>query len=384
MMIAVNRLTVDWFSFSVRYDDKSSVIPDKALNLEFFCDLLELPKEDFVDVGRVSFYRECHKLEGISINVPFEEKEGSQGYFIVMSGQGCRYYEQACRKDLYTVPADVWRKLFSKLRTLTKHGFAVNIPRFDVAMDDFSGLLQMERLVECVKNGEVCSRFDKKRILDDIETYYKEKVRIQQSYSHGLTGMTLTFGARTSRSMCRFYDKLAEQRMKSFGNEMRMKELGEISHWVRMEFEFHKVNAIAMVNEFIDSEDFTSFFVDYVNGILRFIDRDDCNVSRCTPKQWWTQFLGTVRRLTLSLGEWRPVTRERHLDYVYKNLSGSIYTAINIDGLDSFLEHIIQRASEHLKSKHRALCRGLEFNLKNLCSADLWDYLRPHYKEAFV
>lgn len=373
-----NRLIIDWLSFSVRVEDNAKSRFKGVLNLGYICDLLGLELGDFSLIGKVPYYKECYKCEGISINVPFDGREGTQGYFITMTGSGCRYFEQIQLNTLFKTVDSVWKDFLNKVRSLTKEGLAVNIPRFDNAVDDVDGVLDINRIADSLSSGAVCTRFQRKAKIAGFSTCYEDESRLLSSYRHSILGTTVEFGSRKSRCLCRFYDKLAEQKQKNFSNPEEMEMLEKLNSWVRMEFEFKDESAIAMVNAFCDMDDYGEFFSQYVNGMIRFIKLDDSNISRCTVEPWWLEFLGTASKLSLSIGDYRPVSRARHMAYVYGKLSGVLYTALSIENsIDSFVENVCDFASRKLKPKHRSLCEGFEYNLEKMYSADFWEALRP-------
>jgi len=146
-----------------------------------------------------------------------------------MSGNGCRYYEQV-QKDGNFV--DFWREFFVRLRDLNTQGFRVNASRIDIAVDDYDGMLNMDAIASSANNREFVSQF---------------RTAYEQGYNNILTGegkgRTIYFGTRKSATLCRFYDKLIEQKMKHKNDSDKLKELEKIPHWIRMEFEFKREQA---------------------------------------------------------------------------------------------------------------------------------------------
>lgn len=377
----MNRLILDWLTFSIRPDEKSPVLFPAELDFSFICDLLGLPEYEFVNCGKVKYYKERYECNNISICVPLEHNANRQGYSVTMSGEGCRYYENNAKQGECISTLDLWRLLLCKIRDLTIRGLAVNISRMDIAMDDFSGLLNVSRVADAVRLDEVASRFQSKEIPEGrTDIYQVGHTMITERFYRRIRGLSVSFGSRASRSFCRIYDKKAEQMQKRYTDREAVKVLDAMPHWTRLEMEFKDENAIKMSNALCDENDFPDFFAQYVNGMLRFVDRDDSNVSRCTTKGWWLDFIGTARRTNLSCGDYRPLTRKRHLEYVYKMLSGAVYTAINLDGLDGFLNKVISTALGKLSVKHQKLCAGYENKLDNMDSSGLWDVLKKHFK----
>lgn len=373
----MNRVIVDFLTFSVRIDAKSSINFNSKLNFEYICDFLRIPPSEFSNMGRIKYYKERYECNNISISVPFDGREGVQGYNISMSGNGCRFYEAYTKQGEMIDVYDIWRNLFARLRSLTCLGLSVNISRIDIAVDDFSGALNMDKIINCVERDEIATRFQKKMPFRGNCDMYIAQSSVKTSFFRRIKSSTVEFGSRQSRSFCRIYDKKAEQMQRHYNDEKEFKRLEAIPHWVRLEVEFKDENAIKIVNAFIDQSFFPHFFAGYINNMLRFVDRDDSNVSRCTVQKWWQEFIGTTHKTSMACGDYKPLTRKRHLEYVYKMLSGSIYTAINLEGLDDFLLKVINTAQERLSLKHRKLCGGLEWNINNLCNSSIWQFLRP-------
>lgn len=373
----MNRCIIDFLTFSIRVDNKSPVHFSERLSFDYICNFLRIPVEEFTSMGRVKYYRERYECNNISIAVPYEASESTQGYNVSMSGNGCRFYEAYIKQGEMIDAADIWRHFFSRLRSLTDLGLAVNVSRIDVAIDDFSGSLNIERIVKAIEDDCVATRFQKKAVFNGNCDMYLAQSAVKTSYFKRIRSSTVEFGSRQSRSFCRIYDKRAEQMQKHYNDKEEMKRLQDMPHWVRLEVEFKDENAIKIVNAYIEQKHFPHFFAGYLNNMLRFVTRDDSNISRCSVARWWRDFIGTTFKTSMACGDYKPVTAKRHLEYVHKMLSGSIYTAINLEGIDLFLNRVINRSMSKLSAKHKRLCGYMESELKNLCSADLWGILKP-------
>lgn len=373
----MNRVIIDFLTFSIRVDSKSPVDFKGNLNFDYVCDFLRIPTSEFSNMGRIKYYKERYECNNISVSVPFDGRENSQGYNISMSGNGCRFYETYIKQDEMIDVYDIWRNLFSRLRALTNEGLSINVSRIDIAVDDFSGALDINRIINCIDRDEVATRFQKKVPFRGNCDMYIAQSAVKTSFFRRIRSSTVEFGSRQSRSFCRIYDKKAEQMQKNYNDKTEFARLEAIPHWVRLEVEFKDENAIKIVNAFIEQAFFPHFFAGYINSMLRFVDRDDSNISRCTTQKWWQEFIGTTHKTSMACGDYKPVTRKRHLEYVHKNLFGSIYTAINLEGLDDFLFKVINAANEKLSQKHRKLCSGLEWNIDKLCDSSIWQFLRP-------
>ena len=373
----MNRCIIDFLTFSVRQDSNSKIRFGDKLDFSFICKFLGMSENEFVNMGRIKYYKERYECNNISIAVPFEARETQQGYYISMSGNGCRYYENLIKQGEFIDVRDIWRNFFIRLRGLTEQGLSVNVSRIDIAIDDFSGDLSIPEIIRCIENDCVATRFQKKVAHEGNCDMYIAQTAVKTSFFRRIRSATVEFGSRQSRSFCRIYDKRAEQMQKHYNDKAEFSRLEKMKHWVRLEVEFKEENALKIINAYIEQKHFPHFFASYINGMLRFVKRDDSNISRCSVCDWWARFIGTTHKTTMACGDYKPVTVKRHLDYVHKMLSGAIYTAINCEGLDDLLNHVISRANTKLSVKHQRLCGGFEDDLQNLCSSKLWEILKP-------
>lgn len=361
---------IDYLTFSIKPDVRADTPAkvDKAFLFHF----LNLHDSDFVDIGRKGFYEHCYTSNFINVYQPYIDKASEQGWCVSMSGQGCRYYEDI-QKDGEFV--NFWREFLSRLRDLTYRGYAVNVSRIDIAVDDYDGLLDMDLISKSCNAREFVSQF---------------RTAYEQGYNNILTGegtgRTIYFGTRKSATLCRFYDKLIEQRQKFRNDPDRLKELSKIDHWIRMEFEFKREQAVKIVNIICDADNFGKYYAEIVNAYIRFVNPDDINISRQTMKSWWKRFIGTVRKAKLSVGSFKSFSYERMVKYYDKYLTTTIFTILSRMSLDEFLSRTYNSAVSRLKAKHNAIMSDIKCTY-DLNSAQWWDFLNPvkyNERSAFV
>jgi phage replication initiation protein len=354
------RPMIDYLTMSFKPDMQSSQ-PGKV-DKKFIFDLFSLNPSDFIDIGRKGFYEHCYQCNNISIYEPYPDKASSQGWCVSISGQGLRYYEQI-QKDGEFV--DLWRELFTRFRDLTLRGYSFNVSRLDIAHDDFDGFLDLDLISSSANDREFVSQFR-----SAYEVGYRKMLTGEG------TGRTIYFGNRKSSTFCRFYDKKLEQIQKYKNDREKLKELALIPHWVRMEFEFKREQAMKIVNMICDLDDFPKYYAGVVNSYIRFVDPVDENVTRCPLKSWWKRFIGTVERFNLSVGEYKSFGFARTKSFVEKYVTPMLYTLLSQMDVYEFLNMIRNHGGTRLKSKHKLIIAGLGRDVDE-ASRHIWDFMNP-------
>lgn len=359
-------ITVDYLTFSVRVDELNTC----SLDLSDIFTFLGLDFGDFTNIGSRMHYSKCWiNNDGVSVYEPYSDRFEEMGYCVSMTGTGCRYYESFLNNGKTMGLNLVWRSFFRRLRTLTFKGYRVNVSRIDLAVDDLSEddsyYLDLDEIERCSNNREFVSQF---RNMYNLVS--------KNIMSGNVTGKCLYFGSIKSAVMCRFYDKLAEQRVKYKSNKEHLKKLENIKHWVRMEFVFRRNQAIKIVNAICDSGDFGDYYSKLVNGYLRFVDEDSSNITRRTSKKWWSNFLGTLERCSLSVGNYENYSFSRLVSYLKRSLSTTIFTIMSRMAPDEFFSTVYESANNRLKSKHIRIMNGQEREYM-LRSYELWASLNP-------
>lgn len=190
------------------------------------------------------------------ISVHYNGRE-DMGVWCEMSGQGCRNFE-----DLTTLP-NKWEDLLSFIHTNHLH-----MTRLDVAYDDHTGILDINRIAHDTEKQHFVSRMK-----------YWEVVRSS-------VGLSVQIGSPQSKVLVRIYDKAAERGY----NDGR--------HWVRVELQLRDSRA----EEFSKipmriGEAFAGVLLNY----LRFVEPDetDTNKSRWQTADYWYTLIGDVGRIKI-------------------------------------------------------------------------------------
>lgn len=229
------------------------------------------------------------------ISIHYNGRE-DMGVWCELSGQGCRNFE-----DLTTLPGK-WEDLFAFI-----HSNDLHMTRLDVAFDDHTGILDIERIAQDTENQRYVSRMS-----------WWEVVR-------SCKGISCQIGSPRSKVLVRIYDKAAER------------GFDDGRHWVRVELQLRDSRA----EEFSKipmqiGEAFAGVLLNY----LRFVEPDetDSNKSRWQMTDYWANLVGDIGRIrifTVPGGEYN-VEKCRH--YVFDMAGNAIDAMLQIcDNIDDFL-----------------------------------------------
>lgn len=261
--IQENVVLYDWLTFTSKKHDPWQLV-----------EILGLGHCQWINrVGRYSY------KEGIyfgHIGIYYDGQE-DMGVCVEMSGQGCREFES------YSEMSGKWDDLF---RFILQNDLRVT--RLDVAFDDHTGLLNINRIEEDAKRGLWISKF--------------KKCKIEQEFENGSEWMSksLRFGSKQSRALIRIYDKAVER------------GYTDGRHWVRCEMVLKNERAMAFLDykrEIMDKqgnirlEDVSigEKFCGVLRYYLRFIvpSETDSNKRRWETADYWDEFCCQVEKIRL-------------------------------------------------------------------------------------
>ncbi len=161
--------------------------------------------------------------------------------------------------------------------------------RIDVALDDRSGIIDVDRLYEAVVKGHCVSHFRQSRLIAGLDLG-----------SGSDMGKTLCLGSRQSDSYLRIYDKAAEQ---------RGKERPVDGPWVRWEMEWkaERAHAVGLAVSTLDQEAFQRYIVGVFRTAVDFRDctRDDDPKDRYYAPllPWWKVLTEGMARAKLTVSQ---------------------------------------------------------------------------------
>lgn len=329
----------------------------------------------FYDIGGRMHYAETFLYENIRFYIPYPDEFENMGFCVEMTGQGCRFYEDYMRSQ-YGFEWS-WVSLFKKLKKLVDMGCSVNINRIDFAFDDFDGLLNMNVIENCARNREYVSLF---RSCKKVEEHEKCAFQVNSDFTKFGEGKTVYFGSRKSNTFVRFYDKLVEQK-KHFQTDLeQLEKLNNISHWVRFEIVFKRAVAIKIISAMIklNEHSFNEWLAEIINGYLRFIDIDKNNVSRCTIKKWWIDFLGVVERAKLKCVGISSNAFSRALGWFCHSVAPTLSAIVSNVGYDELHSLITEFGNrERWKQKHFNISQCDNLSEQKYTCSQIWELLVP-------
>jgi phage replication initiation protein len=185
------------------------------------------------------------------------------GIHVLASGQGCG---QLVDEEIVTDFPQFLGELLTR---------GVQFTRVDVALDDRTGVLSMERMRACAQRGQFVSRWRRVQGLWDRERT-RDGCR--------LAGLSLVWGSKHSNGRLHIYDKALKE---GFGGP-----------WVRVELQLHKERAQLLAQAIAEQG------LGVVPGVLRsylvFTQRGRHSQRERWPIQpWWKQFLADSQKVQL-------------------------------------------------------------------------------------
>jgi phage replication initiation protein len=303
------KVLLDWVQFTVFCDDVESVFS-----------VLAMDKGDFVRLDRGLYgYSEQYRQGNI---VVLSKGAPGMGVHVVMSGRGCREYEN--------MQGDNWIEL---IRAVLRSGG--HFTRLDVAIDDRQGYYDLEMVREKVRSGLVRAVFKKSK--DIVERGLRDSA---------VLGETIYFGSRSSSVMVRMYDKA--------------KEKGEDCFWIRTEIEVKKERAQVLASEIVGGRSLGTVIMGVLKRYLNFVEvSSDSNKSRWSVSAWWLNYLGKVGEVRLTVAKVIKTVNDV-ADWIGRQIAPSLAMVNEKFGLGfkSFLDSVILDGRERWKSRHYAMMSG--------------------------
>lgn len=325
---------VDWFEVTFRHE----------FNFEKIIALLGMNLDDFTvrDYGK-HYYRES-AVNG-KIMILWNGSAENMGVHVEMSGQGCRQYE-LIRGESFT-----WSEFFRELLP-----YDIKVSRLDLALDDYSGILNIRRMYNLAKKG--CLLVPRVNVAKYIETIDLK------------TGETLgqTFYIGKANWIVRFYDKLQERLGKGLECEH--------SFWNRYEIEMRNDLATNVFKYLCSEGSEVGYFVK--SFLKTKIDykvkhKTDSNRSRWKTQPFWEKFLNDVEEIEFIKKE-VPYTVEKSFNWVDKQVLGT-YAMLDIAIGDSELLNQYARAVGRQKMDRQKENAIREFKNNEQLQKSLREYM---------
>ncbi|MGB4599741.1 MAG: replication initiation factor domain-containing protein [Trichlorobacter sp.] len=303
-----NRVLLDWVSFTL-----PNPCPENAAKL------MHLDLNAFTELDRGGMgYKKSYRFGNITILC---DGSDSMGCHVSMSGQGCRLYESTGHKN--------WRDLFALVRVMRG-----SFTRLDIAFDTVDSSLQIGKIQEALRNGQVKSIFSKGR-----------EIRSFALGSDGQSdrGNSIYLGSPTSRVQFRIYDKAAEQQVDG--------------SWVRLELQLRKERADLAVDAIISSDEVGLVGTGIINKYLSFINLDDSNRSRCSLLSWWSAWLQHTEKLKLTVAAAKKQVQDliNHIQKQYSATLATISEHLDLKGFSNFIQQTLKMGLPRMSARHRMI-----------------------------
>lgn len=302
-LIKENIVIYDWLSFTSKVHT-----PDELINA------LGLGHVPWTETKGARGYRDRKYFSCISIHYNGRE---DMGVWVEMSGQGCRTFE--------SLSSVGWDNLFKFI-----HDNELHMTRLDVAYDDHTGILPLDRIIEDTRAGMFVSR------MNYWETVLSSK------------GATVQIGSPQSKVLIRIYDKAAER---GYDSDV---------HWIRCEMQLRDGRASEFTKIAMPiGEAFAGVLLNY----LRFVepDAEDSNKSRWPMKDYWANLVGDAQKISIFSVPGMEYNEECCKNYVVNQAGNAIDACLRMYGRVEFCKMIENRQTKHnpkydmIVDAHRAL-----------------------------
>lgn len=294
---------IDWCQITVKGVDVFVIIED----------ILRIPL-NFMELNCKGRGIAGHELIAGFDNIKILKPTGNiqyEGFQILMSGSGCRNYE-----NFLTINQETW---FDFLERVCKYD--VNFPRIDLAIDDRKTYLEIPELIQLTKEGMISSQL--RSISENSSGELSEEAMIHK-------GNTLYLGSSRSDFRLVFYEKGYEQAEK-FGKELD-------TNWNRYELRFRQERANRAVQELINHRDVAQVALSVLNEKVRFLQKPENSTTtrkRLYPTYPpWEEFMQDVGKVRLTMNPQKK-TLERIWHWLTVYVAPSLKMISEIGKLDN-------------------------------------------------
>lgn len=291
-----NNLTalIDWCQITVKDVDLFTVITDI---LKIPLSLMELQNKGKGIAG--------HELVARFDNIKILKPTGKiqyNGFQILMSGSGCRNYE-----NFLVINKETWFDFFARVCQ-----YHVNFPRIDLAIDDHKPYLNIPELIRLTKQGLISSQL--RNYSENASGELSESIPVHK-------GNTLYLGSSNSDFRIVFYEKGYEQ-VEKFGKELDR-------NWNRYELRFRQERANKVAQELIARRDVAEIAMSVLNGKIRFLEQPE-NKSTSRKRLYptyppWKLFMQDIEKIKLTI---QP--QKKTLDSIWNWLESSVAPSLKL------------------------------------------------------
>lgn len=285
---------IDWCQITVKDVDLFTVITDI---LKIPLSLMELQNKGKGIAG--------HELVAGFDNIKILKPTGKMqynGFQILMSGSGCRNYE-----NFLVINKETWFDFFARVCQ-----YHVNFPRIDLAIDDHKPYLNIPELIRLTKQGLISSQL--RNYSENASGELSESIPVHK-------GNTLYLGSSNSDFRIVFYEKGYEQAEK-FGKELD-------PNWNRYELRFRQERANKVVQELIARRDVAEIAMSVLNGKIRFLEQPE-NKSTSRKRLYptyppWELFMQDIEKIKLTI---QP--QKKTLNSIWNWLESSVAPSLKL------------------------------------------------------
>lgn len=309
-----NIILYDWLTFSSAIHDRDSIIEYLGLsNVQWVTEL-----------GSKLKYDERWYFMGISIHFSYPGTHKNPGVCVEMSGQGCRAFETFGNKSF----DDVFKYCLD---------LGLHITRLDVALDDFTGLIDIQEMARAARSFEFRCRCKSVGVIFECP---------DQDSEH--KALTVNHGSRSSKTFIRCYDKRAERGA-----------FEEYLHWVRLEIQLRAENAMTFAA--LPHPIGEKYFGVLSNYLAYLVPSEtDSNKSRWAVAPWWENLLQGAQKISVYTAKDIDYNKSRLERYVYNMAGNAVSAIIQCDGVEKFVEWMKELVPT-LPEKYQKIIREVEF-----------------------
>lgn len=285
---------IDWCQITVKEVDAFTIIEDI---LRIPLNLMELHCSGKGIAG--------HELIAGFDNIRILKPTGNaqyEGLQILMSGSGCRNYE-----NFLAMNQETWFDFLERVCT-----YNVNFPRIDLAIDDRKTYLKIPELIRLKNEGLISSQL-REMSENSSDELTEDEVKPK--------GKSLYIGSKNSDFRIIFYEKGYEQSEK-FGKELD-------TDWNRYELRFRQEKAVRVVQELLKDRDVARIALSVLNEKIRFLQKPEN--SKTTRKRLyptyppWEEFMKDVGKVRLTMNP-----QKKTLDKIWNWLTVSVSPSLKL------------------------------------------------------
>lgn len=300
--ITANELivSIDWISFTVKVQSSlSDILSRFGLSISQF---REMPRG-------LNGYRSQlrHDVENNGFIRVLYDGAVDMGVHIDITGTAVSYALQCFKDsrlrhtpfgDAYEIPFDCTPDNMIRFYLQSIRDIA-DITRFDTAIDDFG--------TRYFSVSDVRKLIDNRQLVSPLRSH--EYIIKASNVDGQIMGDTVYIGSKKSDLFIRIYDKGLEQ--------------NKNVDWVRWELQVRDAKANAYVDELVHTGRISTVAVGVLSRYVRFVVLDDSNRSRCSTLSRWSDFIGEMNAIRLSIPEKSPSVDAKR-EWIYRQVLPTI------------------------------------------------------------